>query len=253
MKKTVIAICALLLLVHHLVSAADAPQQQFEKANTLFREKQYTEAANIYQQLIDAGYNQPQLYINAGNAWYKANKTGMAIYNYEQALRIEPFNKSADHNLSVANQRVEGYVNDLPLLFFQQWWLHIQHFHSVNGWATGAIILFWLLTGGLIVILLLPAFRPAILRWATGVLAVLFVGYLSMGISAYISANSHDEGIIMGAAVKVKSAPDEESKDMFELHEGVKVLVIDATQEFCKISLPDGKTGWLACAEIKRL
>jgi SH3-like domain-containing protein len=40
---------------------------------------------------------------------------------------------------------------------------------------------------------------------------------------------------------------------MFELHEGVKVQVTDATQEYCKILLPDGKTGWLACAEIKRL
>lgn len=253
MKKTVIAICALLLLVHHIVSAADAPQQQFEKANALFREKQYTEAANTYQQLIEAGYTEPQLYINAGNAWYKANKTGMAIYNYEKALQLEPFNKSADHNLSVANQRVEGYVNDLPLLFFQQWWLYMQHFHSPNGWAAGAIILFWLLIAALIAMLLLPSFRPVLLRWATGVIAVLFVCYLAMGISVYISVNRHDEGIIMGTAVKVKSAPDEASKDMFELHEGVKVLVIDATQEFCKISLPDGKTGWLTCAEIRRL
>jgi len=252
MKKIFTAICAFLLL-YHIAGAASAPQQEFEKANGLFKQKQYTEAANIYQQLIDQGFGQPELYLNAGNAWYKANKTGLAVFNYEKALSADPFNKSAAHNLAVANQRVEGYVNDLPLLFFQQWWLHVLHFHTPDGWATGAILLFWLSITGIVVLLLIPAFKPVLMKWGSAVLAAGFLFYLIMGISAYLTANAHDQGIIMSTAVKVKAAPDNESKDMFELHEGVKVQVTDATQEFCKISLPDGKTGWLACAEIKRL
>lgn len=252
MKRT-LTICTFLLLIYNILSAAPAPQQQFEKANQLYRQKQYSEAAGIYQQLINEGYHQPQLFLNAGNAWYKANKTGLAIYNYEKALAKDPFNKSAIHNLSVANQRVEGYVNDLPLLFFQQWWLQLQHFHSPNGWAIGAIIFFWLLIAGVIAMLIVPGFKPTLLRWGTVVSSLLFILYLTVGISTYVTANSHNEGIIMGTLVKVKAAPDQESKDMFELHEGVKVQVTDATQEYCKILLPDGKTGWLACAEIKRL
>lgn len=252
MKRT-LTICTFLLLIYNILSAAPAPQQQFEKANQLYRQKQYSEAAGIYQQLINEGYHQPQLFLNAGNAWYKANKTGLAIYNYEKALAKDPFNKSAIHNLSVANQRVEGYVNDLPLLFFQQWWLQLQHFHSPNGWAIGAIIFFWLLIAGVIAMLIVPGFKPTLLRWGTVASSLLFILYLTVGISTYVTANSHNEGIIMETLVKVKAAPDQESKDMFELHEGVKVQVTDATQEYCKILLPDGKTGWLACAEIKRL
>ncbi|MBW8686033.1 SH3 domain-containing protein [Chitinophaga rhizophila] len=252
MKKIFSAICSLLLL-SHLAGAASAPQQEFEKGNQLFNQKQYSEAATVYQGLIDQGYEQPELFLNAGNAWYKANKTGMAIFNYEMALARDPFNKSATHNLSVANQRVEGYVNDLPLLFFQRWWLHTLHFHSPDGWATGAVILLWLAVAAFVTLLIAPSFRPVLVKWVSGAALVLFLFYLSMGISAYVSANAHDEGIIMGSVVKVKAAPDDESKDMFELHEGVKVQVTDATQEYCKISLPDGKTGWLACAEIKRL
>lgn len=252
MRKIFTAICAFLLLCN-VVGATPLPQQQFENANGLFRQKQYTEAANMYQKLIDDGFNQTELYLNAGNAWYKANKTGLAIYNYEKALAKDPFNKSAAHNLSVANQRVEGYVNDLPLLFFQQWWLQVLHFHSPDGWVAGIIILFWLFIAGVIALLIVPSFKPTLVKWGTGAALVLFLFYLVVGVSAYVSANTHNEGIIMGAAVKVKAAPDGESKDLFDLHEGVKVEVIDATQEFCKISLPDGKTGWLACAEIKRL
>lgn len=253
MKHIVTTILLCMLMSSTRLLAAAAPQQDFEKANSLFRQKQYTEAANIYQRLVDDGFDQPELLINTGNAWYKANRTGLAVYNYEKALLADPFSKAAQHNLSIANQRVEGYVNELPQLFFQQWWTAIKYMHSPNGWATGAIIFFWLTVIGGIVLLLRPALMPTVVKSTTGLLGLLFAFYLFMGITAYVNATSHDNGIIMGSVVKVKSAPDEGSKDLFELHEGVKVQITDGTSEYCKIELPDGKTGWMACGDIKKL
>jgi tetratricopeptide (TPR) repeat protein len=253
MKSILSGICFCLLLCNSLLAADVQQQQLFNKANDLFRQKQYSEAAGSYQQLIDQGYNQPELYMNAGNAWYKSNHTGLAIYNYEKALKGNPFYKAAIHNLSVANQRVEGYVNDIPLLFFQQWWLQLQYFYSPNGWAVGSIIFFWLLIAGIVTMLLRPALKPALLRWSSVAFGILFLLFISMAGNAYLSNSTHDIGIIMNPVVKVKAGPDQGSKDIFELHEGIKVQVTDATQEYCKIMLPDGKTGWMACGEIKRL
>jgi tetratricopeptide (TPR) repeat protein len=253
MKSILTGICCCLLFCNSLLAAAVPQQQVFSNANDLFRQKQYSDAAAAYQQLIDEGYHQPELYVNAGNAWYKANHTGLAIYNYEKALVRDPFNKQAAHNLSVANQRVEGYVNDIPLLFFQQWWLQIQHLYTPNGWATGSIIFFWLLMAGIIMMLLRPSLKPGLIKWVNTVSGVLFLFFISMAVSAFMNTSVHDTGIVMSTAVKVKAAPDQGSKDIFELHEGVKVQVTDATQEYCKVVLPDGKTGWLACGEIKRL
>lgn len=254
MKQIVTSILLCILLGSSRLLAAGVPQQQdFEKANALFRQKQYTEAATIYQRLADEGYDEPDLLVNAGNAWYKANRTGMAIYNYEKALLADPFNKAAQHNLNIANQRVEGFVNELPELFFQQWWTALKYMHRPNGWAVGAIIFLWLAIAGGIVLLLRPAIKPVVVKSATAVMSGLFVCYLFMAVTTYISATTHDNGIIMSSAAKVKSAPDDGSKDVFELHEGVKVQILDGTNEFCKIALPDGKTGWMACGEIRQL
>ena len=250
MKKILFLI---ILLGNMRLLAASDPQQDYAKANSLFRQKQYSEAASIFQTLADEGYTQPELLVNTGNAWYKANRTGLAIYNYEKALIADPFNKAAQHNLSIANQRVEGYVNDLPDIFFQRWWTAIKYIHTTNGWATGCIIFFWLTAAGIIVLLLRPDTRPVLVKWGTGVAGVIFIFYLFMGITTYISANTHDSGIIMSSVVKVKSAPDDDAKDVFELHEGVKVQITDGTNEFCKVELPDGKSGWMACGEIKKL
>ena len=254
MKSFLKGICLFLLIYTTSTAvAAGLPQQEFDRANQLFSQKQYSQAAGSYQQLLSEGYSNPELFINAGNAFYKANRTGMAIYNYEKALIQDPFNKTALHNLSIANQRVEGYVSDLPLLFFQQWWLQTQHFYHPNGWVIGSIIFFWLLIAVIIIRLLVPGLQPLLLKSATIISGVLFLFYLSMGISAFMTNNTHDTGIIMNGVVKVKAAPDQGSKDIFELHEGMKVEVTDATQEYCKVLLPDGKNGWLACGEIKRL
>ena len=41
------------------------------------------------------------------------------------------------------------------------------------------------------------------------------------------------------------SAPNENSTDVFVLHEGVKVTLQEQRGEWALITLPDGKSGWM--------
>lgn len=248
---------AWLLLAGFTAGYAKAPQgsqqQRFEDANKLFNQSKFTEAARVYQQLLDEGHHQKALYFNAGNAWYKAGKTGQAIYNYEKALQLAPGDAAVKHNLDIANQKVSGFTEELPMVFFQQWWLQLRHLHKANGWATGAVVLFWLLVAGVMLNAFMPGWRNRFLRWGNYALAALCALYLLMAVDAYLVANNHDSGIVMSSNIKAKTAPDENSRDAFEVGEGMKVHISDATETFCKIELADGKSGWIGCNYIKRL
>lgn len=248
---------AIAWLLTAIVSQAQVPQnnqqQRFEQANLLFNQSKYTEAARTYQQLLDEGHAQKELYFNAGNAWYKAGKTGQAIYSYEKALQLSPNDPAVKHNLAIANQKVNGFVEELPLVFFQQWWLQLQHLHKANGWAIGTVVLFWLLITGIMLNTFLPGWRNKFLRWGSYVLGALCLLYLLMAIDTYLSSNNHESGIVMNSNIKAKSSPDENSRDAFEVGEGMKVHITDATADYCKIELADGKNGWISCAYIKRL
>lgn len=246
-------ILLLILLGYGSLHAQPAPQQQFEKANQLYQQNKYTEAAGIYQELINQGYSLRDLYFNAGNAYYKSNRTGLAIYNYEKALQVAPGHEAASHNLALANQRVQGFTDELPQLFFQKWWAQWQHLHSPNGWVIGSIILIWILVAGILLYLLAERFATRALRVGIGVIGGLAVIYCFMSVYTYGVANSHDSGIIMSSNIKAKPGPDQAGKDLFELNEGMKVAVLDATEDYCKVQLADGKTGWISCNEIKRL
>ena len=56
----------------------------------------------------------------------------------------------------------------------------------------------------------------------------------------------------MKPVAAVKSSPSSESsKDLFILHEGTKVTIIDQVGNWNNISLADGRQGWLPAMDME--
>ena len=61
-----------------------------------------------------------------------------------------------------------------------------------------------------------------------------------------------DGAIVMIPVTSVKSSPSEEvSKDLFILHEGTKVTILDAVGDWRNIELADGRQGWIHYKDIE--
>jgi tetratricopeptide (TPR) repeat protein len=228
-------------------------QQQFEKANEAYESQHYTEAAAAYQQLMDSGFKVADLYFNAGNAYFKANQIPNAIYCFEMAQLLAPGNAHIDHNLALAQARINHNVAALPLLFFQKWWLQLQRLHTAHGWAVWSLIWVWILA-----ILLYGYFlwdrskgHPYI-RVGMSVVGFLGVLYISMAFWTHYKAFNSEHAIVMHTSMTYE-APDQEAKTLFEVREGLKVQILDATQQFTKIRLTDGKEGWIEGHQLKAL
>ena len=59
--------------------------------------------------------------------------------------------------------------------------------------------------------------------------------------------------IIMESAVSVKSTPAANGTDLFILHEGAEVRVIDNVGDWVNIELPDGRQGWTMAAILEKI
>lgn len=224
----------------------------FTEANKLYEQKKYAEAAAKYQQLIDSGYQVADLYYNAGNAYYKSSQTGMAVYSFEKALSLKPGDEQIEQNLVLANQQVGNNLESLPLLFFEKWWMQLQVLHTSAGWTTGSIVLCWILAALAIFYFFMPNMKRPVFRWGMLVAGILFICYFSMAIWMQNKAYNSGSAIVMHTG-KVKAAPDEGSKDLFEIKEGIKIKVLDSTKDFSKVQLSDGKTGWISVKDIRNL
>ena len=61
-----------------------------------------------------------------------------------------------------------------------------------------------------------------------------------------------DDAVVMRPVTSVKSSPSSEaSTDLFILHEGTKVKIIDAVGSWNNIELADGRQGWIQSGDIE--
>ena len=61
------------------------------------------------------------------------------------------------------------------------------------------------------------------------------------------------EAIIFSPTVTIKSSPDEKSVDLFVLHEGTKVELIDNIGDWYEIRIANGSVGWLATSAVEKI
>ena len=66
-------------------------------------------------------------------------------------------------------------------------------------------------------------------------------------------AETRDEAVVMRAVSPVKSSPSSDSaaKDLFILHEGTKVRLLDTVAGWHNIELSDGRQGWLRSSDVE--
>jgi SH3-like domain-containing protein len=84
---------------------------------------------------------------------------------------------------------------------------------------------------------------------------ILFIFSLSLvfGVQQNQMEKSENIGIIFPSSVTVKSSPDVSGTDLFILHEGVKVEILDLVEKWRKIKLADGKIGWLPDESVETI
>ena len=170
----------------------------------------------------------------------------MAILYYEKALKLDPGNDDIRTNLEIANLAVVDKINVLPQSFIARWWNGLKSSFSADGWAWVSVAAFGLLLLCLFVFLMSRRTRLRKAGFFVGLLLVVALAFsLVFAVKQYRDMKHQDEAIVMTPTVTVKSSPSENSVDLFVLHEGAKVRIMDSAKEWNKIKIADGSVGWL--------
>ncbi len=243
-----------LLLFTGLESFSGEEQALIAKANKAYAAGGYTEAADTYKKVVAMGLESPELYYNLGNACFKLNDLSGAILWYERAKQLDPGNEDIDFNLKVANNKIADKIEPLPELFYKRWYKSLVLMFPVDRWAAISIVLFITALGAGVLYLVS---RVLLLRklgfWAG--LAVMFLALLSLlfAWSGSSITRSAEEAIVFSPTITVKSSPDDKSTDLFVIHEGSKVLLIDRIGAWYEIRIANGSVGWLPVTSLEKI
>ncbi len=228
------------------------PGSLFNEATMLYGKQQYGAAAAQFDSLIRQGYQNPVVYYDAGNAFYQSGRLGASIYYLEKARALDPVNPYINSNLSFVRQHLADHVEALPTLFFLRWKQDLTDLIPANGWVILSLILFWLLVGVLGVRLSRKGSSTWV-GWGIGITACLLAISFTSAISRYRQVTDPGFAIVMQTEVPVRNAPDPGSPDAFDMHEGLKVQVLDTAGNWDKIRMDDGRTGWVQTQGIRNL
>jgi tetratricopeptide (TPR) repeat protein len=249
MKKIVF----LLLITTNIISAQTAGES-FSSANDLYKNEKFEQAIALYKKIEAQGLVSSELHYNLGNCYYKLNKVGPSIYHYEKSLKLDPLNEDVKNNLIFAKRLALDNIKELPKTVFQKFNKNYLQVLSYNQWAIVAIV--FSVLGSLLFLLFYFALSPSKKRFyfATSALSfiLLITSYL-ITYNQYFRSKNNKEAIVFAKKTAVKNAPTLNSEEVFTLHEGTKVLVLDSLDNWKKIKLADGKLGWIIADEIKLL
>lgn len=225
-----------------------------EQANTYYDEGEFHTAIEIYEAVLENGYESAALYYNLGNAYFKISDMASSILFYERALLLAPFDQDIRHNLQIANGRIVDKIEPVPELFIFGWWNQLVNMQSLERWAWTSVISFSLTLAMLLVFLLARAVWQKKTGFWTGVVfLVVFAVTFTLANQRYQQIKHPTEGIVFTPTVNVKSSPRENSTDIFVIHEGTKVQVTGELGEWVEIRIADGNQGWIRESDFRRI
>lgn len=247
-------IIVFLAFVSSLIAQSQSNDALFTQASKFYENAQYEEAVKLYEQIEKTEQHSSELYFNLGNSYYKLNKVAPSIYYFEKALKLDPKNEDAINNLAFANRMKLDAIEVMPKSVFEKFSNRFIYALNYNTWAWLAVIFSFL--GAILFLLYHFSYSSGkkLLFFNTSILsALLLIIALVFAYKTYNHKASQKGAIVFSQETEIKNAPTLNSDTVFELHEGTKVIVLDAIDDWKKIRLADGKTGWIIADDIREI
>ncbi|HTN46732.1 MAG TPA: tetratricopeptide repeat protein [Flavipsychrobacter sp.] len=246
--RAVFPILILLFSTSVFAEAGIPYNQWWTKANIFYNQKSFDSAAVYYERIAAQTPENPELYYNLGNTYYRLNKIPHSILYYKRALRLDPNYTEAKDNLELAQSRLSKKTAPSRDIFFISWWKQATSPGLAGFWAMATlfVFLFWL---GLSFLKRWKQmnFHPGVF-YTTG---ILFFSLLLIAFASAQNKNAHDEAVVMQPDALFKTTLKNGKSEM--VAEGTIVKWNEKQGQYVSVQLPDGRSGWIDAGVLERI
>jgi len=254
LKGAVLALVLLMALPMGLQAAPmNYPDSLWKAGVEAYTAGDYTQALKDWKDVQATGLMSKELYYNLGNAYFKNQEVARAILWYERALKLDPSDADVRYNLEYARSLTQDKIEEVPEIFFEQWGHALCYLLPSNTWAALSLVFLALAVACALLYLLGTTSGRRRLGFFAGI-ACLILAFLGWDFAQWQrqEALAQDRAIVMRPVSSVKSSPSADgAKDLFILHEGTRVKILDNVGSYTNIELGDGRQGWIPAADIE--
>jgi len=240
------------LLISNIFCNVDI-QQRFNAANSQYNETNYLKAIELYESILDDGFESVSLYYNLGNTYFRQNYIGQSVWAYNKAIKLNSRDKDLIHNLNVANSRVKDRIMLPQEYFFINIYNGIKNFMNLNEWILISSISF-LLSAILFFLMRFLQLGHSLIPKVFNIFLILtFFQHLIL-LDFFFNNDQADMGVLIENQVAVRSGPFSlDNNIIVKLNEGILTQVGQSQNDWVEITLLDGTRGWVYSDNIREL
>jgi len=234
--------------------AQQTAQVNFDRANELLEDGNYTEAMALYRQIESSGQVSGPLFLNMGIISTQRDSLGLAKFYFLKARRYPETRRRAEEGLNYVNSRFSRQAAVLPKLPWERFFSHLQE-------SPGAGFLFYL--GA---ILLNIGVAAVVYSWFAvqkkhlfkkGGIGVSATAALIVLLSLYVHylENRYSEAVMITAQTSVKANPDMNADVVSLAYEGYDFTVdhkkSEGHENWLYIRMSNGLYGWIKKSNLR--
>ncbi len=230
------------------------------RADSAYSADNFTLAEQLYKAAMAAEGTSAPLFYNLGNAYYRQGNLGMALVNYERALKIDPTMTDARVNLEFVRTKITDKQIDSGSIMTTLS-DSIIGFFKADTWAWIAVILFAIFLAGACTYLFSSVVMVKKVSFFGGIIVFfLCAGAVIVSFAAANRVDNNDFAIILSPAAQLSTSPREartQAEEAFLLHEGTKVEIVDSVSGTADGAWYEVKVGheraWIKASDVERI
>lgn len=227
----------------------------FKQGVTAYQSKNFAEAQKAFKSALELQPDNVEVISNLGLVEYQLNNKGMSIAYFRRAQELDPGYDVATQGLKYVWSQLK--VKEIPHqnLFSESLRESVLSFLSLKSLIAMTLLLM-LASGWLIVKyfghrkrqLKAEEAPPDFPYIGSGLSILFFVFVIITALKFYDDLQIR--GTIIKEKIAVQSAPGENQSVLFEIYEGLEVIVKQNTQDYVLITYPGGMSGWIKKEDI---
>ena len=230
-----------IILFFFLLCLAPSIAYPNENAKTLFKQKKYQEALDLWTNELKQGKQNDALHYNIGLAHLKLNQFPQSILHLEIALKLNPNCKPCLAALQLANQNAEIEEFKMPEYSISKWYQYIMN--SLNS------ILWLALASFFFSIAILIYFKKSTLSKLQWICIVAGILFLLFAIHREYNITKIDKVVVLDGKGLFQS-PDQSSEVKIQLNKGSVLKIKDQLGDWLKVETNSYESGWIETKKI---
>lgn len=237
------------------IAFAQTAEELFKAGVASFQKNELDQARDQFSQSLKLTPENVQTIYNLGLTEYKAKNEGLALGLWRKALVLEPSNDDVQRAIAFAERAIPQQPISRGGDLFESF--HQKFLSQTSLMSLIVVNLILLAFAGWILIRYF-ALKSRSIENDEPSPPVPYIGYLfvvGLIVSAIVlAAKSYDltlvRATIIEEKVEVKTSPDSQAATLFELFEGLEVIVRQSHEGWMQVTYPGGLSGWVPAKAV---